>query len=345
MCYNAQIAFDKYRKITLRKIKTMEQQIFKDFDLAIFWDDNDYSLKEYVEGEPSDELIDSVEQELGYKLPASYIELMKLHNGGVPNNTCFPTSTPTSWANNHVAITGILGIGRIKAHSLAGRLGSQFMIEEWGYPGIGICICDCPSAGHDMIMLDYSKCGKDGEPEVVHVDQESDYKKTFLAKDFETFIRGLVNSDVFDTSEEDLKDTLESIKAGDFSDILQSFFKNESSTNFEKILRNALTELTSNKGYFALHADELSYLIYDIQFYLFSRNRKLRSKEEYLKEYPQMIAFGNKDITTRGYGPGFIDDWLQKRLSKNEIIKGPFNELSFSKEYEKMLFSRIKKYE
>jgi hypothetical protein len=60
-----------------------------------------------------------------------------------------------------------------------------------GYPSDGIYICDCPSAGHDMILLDYSACGKNGEPEVVHVDQENNFKKTFLAKDFETFIRGL----------------------------------------------------------------------------------------------------------------------------------------------------------
>jgi hypothetical protein len=50
-------------------------------------------------------------------------------------------------------------------------------------------------------MLDYSTCGQNGEPEVLHVDQEWDYKKTFLAKDFETFIRGLVSSDVYNKSE------------------------------------------------------------------------------------------------------------------------------------------------
>jgi hypothetical protein len=71
------------------------------------------------------------------------------------------------------------------------------MIKEGGYPNIGVCICDCPSAGHDMIMLDYSKCGNKGEPEVVHIDQEFDYKKTVLCKDFEAFIRGLVSSDVY----------------------------------------------------------------------------------------------------------------------------------------------------
>ena len=176
----------------------MGQIIFKDFDFSDFWKDSEYSLREYVDESPTDELINSIESEIGYKLPASYVELMKLHNGGTPKNCCFPTAERTSWADDHCAITGIMGIGRTKTYSLCGDLGSQFMINEWGYPNTGILICDCPSAGHDMIMLDYSKCGKDGEPEVFHVDQERDYKKIFLAKDFETFIRGLLNEDSFE---------------------------------------------------------------------------------------------------------------------------------------------------
>lgn len=39
--------------------------------------------QEYVEETPSDELIQSIEEELGYKLPPFYIELMKLYNGGI----------------------------------------------------------------------------------------------------------------------------------------------------------------------------------------------------------------------------------------------------------------------
>ena len=31
-----------------------------------------------------------MEEELGYKLPAAYIWLMKQHNGGIPVNTCYP---------------------------------------------------------------------------------------------------------------------------------------------------------------------------------------------------------------------------------------------------------------
>ena len=132
---------------------------FEGFDLTNFWDDNWYARKEYVSEPPSDELIASVEEELGYKLPASYIWLMKQHNGGIPVNTCYPCDEPTSWAEDHVAITGILGIGREKSYSLCGNLGSQFMIDEWEYPAIGVAICDCPSAGHDMMCLLYtSRC-------------------------------------------------------------------------------------------------------------------------------------------------------------------------------------------
>lgn len=42
-----------------------------------------------------------------------------------------------------------------------------------------------------MVMLDYSNCGPSGEPEVVHIDQEFDYRKTFLAPDFASFVNGL----------------------------------------------------------------------------------------------------------------------------------------------------------
>ena len=96
---------------------------------------------------------------------------MRLHNGGQVYKSCHPMTQRTSWATGHIAIEGFLGIGRTKTYSIAGELGSRFMTEEWGYPNTGIYICTCPSSGHDMIMLDYSECGNNGEPKVVHVDQ------------------------------------------------------------------------------------------------------------------------------------------------------------------------------
>ena len=172
--------------------------MFDGFDFSGFWNDDEYAKNNYIDDAPSDDLIAEIEKELGYKLPESYIWLMKQHNGGTPTKTAFPVNEPTSWADDHIAITGIMGIGRKKTYSICGELGSQFRIDVWEYPPIGIAICNCPSAGHDMIFLDYRKCGKQGEPEVVHIDQEYDYKITRLADNFESFILGLVDKSIFD---------------------------------------------------------------------------------------------------------------------------------------------------
>jgi hypothetical protein len=177
------------------------QRIFPDVDLDAFWDDNEYALRVYVGTPPSDALIASVEAELGYRLPASYVALMRAHNGGLPDNTCCPTPRPTTWAEDHVAVHGIMGIGREKQYSLAGATGSRFWIDEWGYPAIGVYFGDCPSAGHDMIAFDYSDSGPNGEPRVVHVDQEDDYRITVLAPDFVSFVQALRPEEDYDVED------------------------------------------------------------------------------------------------------------------------------------------------
>lgn len=173
------------------------RRLFAGVDLDDFWDDGPYALAEYVGAAPSDALVASVEAELGYRLPASYVALMRWHNGGMPRLTACPTPVETSWADDHVELTGIFGIGREKWYSLAGPASSRFWAEEWGYPPLGVYVADCPSAGHDMIALDYRACGPDGEPQVVHVDQERDYRVTVLAPDFVTFVRALRPADDF----------------------------------------------------------------------------------------------------------------------------------------------------
>ena len=173
-------------------------KVFGDFDVSDFWESSEYATREYV-GRPLDNAaVRAVERELGYRLPESYVEFMKVQNGGIPRRTRFRTKERTSWSHDHIAITGIYSIGREKTYSLCGEFSSQFWVDEWGYPPIGVYFADCPSAGHDMVCLDYSGCGPTGEPRVVHIDQERDYKLVVVAPTFEAFVRGLEVASAFE---------------------------------------------------------------------------------------------------------------------------------------------------
>ncbi|WP_152395927.1 SMI1/KNR4 family protein [Paenibacillus guangzhouensis] len=298
-----------------------EEIPFSNFSLVDFWDDSEYARNSYLSEPPTDELIASIEEELGYKLPSSYIALMKQQNGGIPKNTCFRAEEPTSWAEDHIAITGILGIGREKSYSIGGDLGSRFMIEEWGYPDIGVVICDCPSAGHDVVMLDYRACGRDGEPEVIHVDQEDDYEITYLADNFEAFIRGLVSEEEFDTSEEDKEADLYKVSHGKFSPLLGELCTRVSEVEqIEQKIRSICTRIVEEKGHFSFHADELSYLMYDVQFWLYTKSYPDTSREQYLAIYEKMIAFGG-EFGQGGYAPGWITEWLDRRMHEGRIVQ------------------------
>lgn len=171
--------------------------MFSDFDMKGFWKDSAYARKEYVDDPLTDEKVKRTEEKLGYKLPASYVAFMKHQNGGMPRRNRHGVSEPTSWAPDHVAVHAIYSIGGAKPGSLVGEFATDFWVREWGYPPIGVYFADCPSAGHDMFCLDYRACGPTGEPSVVHVDQGRDYKITLVAKDFESFVRGLQTEEAF----------------------------------------------------------------------------------------------------------------------------------------------------
>ncbi|HLL61343.1 MAG TPA: hypothetical protein VK338_06515 [Candidatus Nitrosocosmicus sp.] len=51
----------------------MSKHYFKPSELKKFWNDSAYALETYVSKPPPDSMITSIEKELGYKLPASYI--------------------------------------------------------------------------------------------------------------------------------------------------------------------------------------------------------------------------------------------------------------------------------
>ena len=159
------------------------------------WDDF-FDRSDYYTGPPlTAALVADAERLLGYTLPASYLQLLRVKNGGAPRRQCFPTAG-THWSDNHLKVTQVSGIGGRWGID-SDELGSRKLIRDAGYPEIGIIIGWTPTAGHDAIFLDYSACGPRGEPRVTHVDAEGGDVQV-LAATFEAFARGLVDCKPYD---------------------------------------------------------------------------------------------------------------------------------------------------
>lgn len=308
-------------------------------DFDGLWDDSEYSLDSYMEPEPSDALVASIEEELGgFRLPSAYVELARIHNGGALRRNCYPMAEPTGWAPDHIAITGLYAIGRTSTYSLCGKTGSKFWEQEWGYPSIGVYFADTPTAGHEMIALDYRKCGKRGEPRVVYVDQEDEYSITVVAPDFAAFIRGLVDEAQYDSSEEDRQRAEDAVERGTLSPILVRALDAARADlpDGERKLRRLARMIVDEKGHFSLHSDARSHLMYDVVFWFYSRLRTATSFDDFVynpkgnasyetPNYEMMIVGGFLaepfGFCTGGYAPGFVRAWWDARVGDGEIVK------------------------
>ncbi|WP_218126403.1 SMI1/KNR4 family protein [Glycomyces sambucus] len=58
-------------------------------------------------------MVEDAERTLGVRLPAAYLAMLRVRNGGVLRKCRFDTTFPTSWADDHFAVQALLGIGGI----------------------------------------------------------------------------------------------------------------------------------------------------------------------------------------------------------------------------------------
>ena len=131
-------------------------------------------------------MIAEAERTLGVKLPADLLSLLRVRNGGYVNDdfAVCPTSRPTSWAEDHVIVTEIAGIGSSPVLSL---LDSPALNTEWDQPAELVLLS---GDGHWWIALDYRECRPDGEPPVVFYENGSDGApdELLLAASFREFV-------------------------------------------------------------------------------------------------------------------------------------------------------------
>lgn len=119
-----------------------------------------------------------VEEKLGVKLPASYVELMKVHNGG---DLAYSMLQSGKLPDGEVEIDTIYGI------DLEDGIGnSPYLVEEWEMEkGLVVFSGD----GNYWLAFDY-RDEKAEEPAIVYFEDEKPKK---IAKNFKLFLKKLTN--------------------------------------------------------------------------------------------------------------------------------------------------------
>ena len=145
-----------------------ELELTKLFDIESDWG------KEHIMDPLTDEIIKRTEGTIGYKLPQSYLELLRFQNGGaIEDDDCW--------------LTVIYGIGATEDT----YNGLEEMFDNWinegEYPNIGIPFGETQTAGHDMYFMDYRNLDAVGEPIIVHVENEGDLEDIKISKVADNF--------------------------------------------------------------------------------------------------------------------------------------------------------------
>jgi SMI1/KNR4 family protein SUKH-1 len=150
-----------------------------------FWDENYYNHPPII-----DAMIVNAEEILGVKLPELLIKLLRIQNGGYVADLVFPMKEPTSWAENHIALSEMFGIVTDKSIETTQNLLDSEYVKEWGIPEKQVLLS---GDGHWWITLDY----RNGDnPTVRWIDLECN-QDIHMADSFEGFINGLVSGEKF----------------------------------------------------------------------------------------------------------------------------------------------------
>ncbi|QTV05083.1 SMI1/KNR4 family protein [Faecalibacter bovis] len=161
-------------------------------DYNDFWEDNYYNHPKLT-----DEMIELAERKLNIKLPQTYINLLKIMNGGYTKGFAFPMNEKTSWSENHIPLDTLNGIvidENIK--TAQNLLDTEYMTNEWGLPEKQVLLS---GNGHYWVTLDYRN---NSNPSIRWIDVEMD-EDIHIANNFDEFLNGLVSDEFYDDINDD----------------------------------------------------------------------------------------------------------------------------------------------
>jgi hypothetical protein len=161
-----------------------------------FWSSNHYQHPPL-----NDEMIEIAERELGVRLPAEYIALLRIQNGGYTRGFRFPMTQPTTWSEDYIGLNDLSGIVlNPKIPTPLNILETLLMTEEWSLPPRLVLLS---GDGHFWIALDYRASDI---PSVVWIDTECN-EDLQVASSFAAFLDGLLPGSAFNTKLEKPPDT------------------------------------------------------------------------------------------------------------------------------------------
>ncbi len=156
--------------------------MYNNIDFNKLFDNESEYGKKYNHGKLDDNRIKEVENTLECKLPNSYIELLRIQNGGYISE-----NFSECW------LTAIYGIGANNKEFYELEELFDTAKVEWEYPSIWIPFGETQS-GHDEYVMDYSAVNQNGEPRIVRIENEDDNAMYFVANNFEEFIYMVYNN-------------------------------------------------------------------------------------------------------------------------------------------------------
>lgn len=110
------------------------------------------------------------------------------------------------------------------------------------------------------------------------------------------------------------------VEEGAFSPLLVKICHNCGLPQAKQWLRAAARQVVEENGRFTLQEDPASWLLYDLQYLLYSFAFPKASFKQYLRDYPLILAEDGQ-FTTGGYTPAFVARWMERRVGAGELIQ------------------------
>ncbi len=171
---------------------------------------DDYTLDDLVQ----DDII-LAEKHFNVKLPQSYIDLLKIKNGGTLQYNALPLKQNHDEDDNYLIIEYLFGIKQGE-----GILQTKYFVEEWKIDRENIIILS--GDGHEWLALDYNESSS--KPSVIYIFSE---ENKFIRL-FDSFDEMLDNLYIYEEEQEEedgaivftLEEARKLVKSSDTTDVL-----------------------------------------------------------------------------------------------------------------------------